>query len=194
MPRSLNYLFLFPVLLYVAVGNNNEPIKRPPQIPKEAKLSALKEDLQRFLLTSGKDFADIELKIEDSLVPAHKAILCARSSYFEGMFRSFKLNNDPVPISIGELIPSKQSFYSLMRYIYYGDVCMPPEDSLYLFTAHAFYIFTNNRLQVHTYYIGSTYFRDTFFCTSLKYFFLLRPLRTSQLLKNILSPQQGLNP
>merc|ERR1719384_1227123 len=25
---------------------------------------------------------------------------------------------------------------------------MPPEDSLYLFTAHAFYIFTNNRLQV----------------------------------------------
>ena len=118
-------------------------------MPKEPKLSALKEDLQRFLLTTGKDFADIELKIEDSLVPAHKAILCARSSYFEGMFRSFKkMNNDPVPISIGEMIPSKQSFHSLMRFIYYGDVGMPPEDSLYLFTAHAFYIFTNNRLQV----------------------------------------------
>ena len=121
-------------------------------MPKEPKLSALKEDLQRFLLTTGKDFADIELKIEDSLVPAHKAILCARSSYFEGMFRSFK-PNDPIPISIGELIPSKQSFYSLMRYIYYGDACMPPEDSLYLFTAHAFYIFTNNRLQVNRYTI-----------------------------------------
>ena len=76
--------------------------------------------------------------------------MCARSSYFEGMFRSFKQNNDPVSIIIGELIPSKQSFHSLMRYIYYGDVNMPPEDSLYLFDAHAFYIFTNNRLQVES--------------------------------------------
>ena len=37
---------------------------------------------------------------------------------------------------------------SLLRYIYHGEVRMPPEDSLYLFTAPSFYIFTNNRLQV----------------------------------------------
>lgn len=45
------------------------------------------------------------------------------------------------------MIPSLESFYSLLRYIYYADVSMPPEDSLYLFTAPVFYGFTNNRLQ-----------------------------------------------
>lgn len=45
------------------------------------------------------------------------------------------------------MIPSKASFDSLLRYIYYGDVNMPPEDSLYLFSAPYFYGFTNNRLQ-----------------------------------------------
>lgn len=45
------------------------------------------------------------------------------------------------------MIPSKESFDSLLRYIYYGDVNMPPEDSLYLFSAPFFYGFTNNRLQ-----------------------------------------------
>lgn len=50
-------------------------------------------------------------------------------------------------IQIGEMIPSSQSFGSLLRYIYYADVSMPPEDSLYLFTAPAFYGFSNNRLQ-----------------------------------------------
>lgn len=33
------------------------------------------------------------------------------------------------------MIPSKESFHSLLRYIYYGDINMPPEDSLYLFSA-----------------------------------------------------------
>jgi hypothetical protein len=46
------------------------------------------------------------------------------------------------------MVPSRQAFDSLMRYIYYGDVTMPPEDSLYLFPAPYFYGFTNNRLQV----------------------------------------------
>jgi len=46
------------------------------------------------------------------------------------------------------MIPSRQAFDSLLRYIYYGDVTMPPEDSLYLFSAPYFYGFTNNRLQV----------------------------------------------
>ena len=45
------------------------------------------------------------------------------------------------------MTPSRESFDSLLRYIYYGDVNMPPEDSLYLFSAPFFYGFTNNRLQ-----------------------------------------------
>jgi len=52
-----------------------------------------------------------------------------------------------VNIQIGDIIPSKQAFESLLRYIYYGEVSMPPEDSMYLFSAPYYYGFTNNRLQ-----------------------------------------------
>lgn len=51
--------------------------------------------------------------------------------YFEAMFRSFMPVDGQVNISIGEMVPSKQAFESMVRYIYYGDVDMPPEDSLY---------------------------------------------------------------
>jgi hypothetical protein len=56
-----------------------------------------------------------------------------------------------VPICIGDVVPSRQSFQSLLRYIYYGEVTMPPEDSLYLFSAPFFYIFTNNRVRTWFY-------------------------------------------
>lgn len=36
-----------------------------------------------------------------------------------------------VNISIGEMVPSRQAFESMLRYIYYGEVNMPPEDSLH---------------------------------------------------------------
>ena len=52
-------------------------------------------------------------------------------------------------IAIGEMVPSAQAFDSLLRYIYYGEVSMPPEDSLYLFSAPYYYGFTNNRLQAY---------------------------------------------
>jgi len=47
------------------------------------------------------------------------------------MFRSFMPEDGQVNISIGEMVPSTQAFESMLRYIYYGDVNMPPEDSLY---------------------------------------------------------------
>lgn len=105
------------------------------------------DDLNHFL-RNGAEFADISLVLEGSPIPSHKAILAARSSYFEGMVRSFCPPDNKVIVSIGEMVPSRQSFDSLLRYIYYGDVVMPPEDSLYLFSAPHFYIFSNNRLQV----------------------------------------------
>ncbi|XP_076453190.1 leucine-zipper-like transcriptional regulator 1 isoform X2 [Babylonia areolata] len=107
----------------------------------------LEKDLENFLKMSGREFCDITLMLDGSHIPAHTAILAARSSYFEAMFRSFRPENNQVNITIGEMVPSRQAFDSLLRYIYYGDVTMPPEDSLYLFPAPYFYGFTNNRLQ-----------------------------------------------
>ncbi|XP_043667099.1 leucine-zipper-like transcriptional regulator 1 isoform X1 [Vespula pensylvanica] len=109
--------------------------------------TTLEQDMEAFLISIGKEFCDIILMLDGVPIPAHKAVLAARCSYFEGMFRSFMPENNIVNIQIGEMIPSAESFASLMRYIYYADVSMPPEDSLYLFTAPVFYGFTNNRLQ-----------------------------------------------
>lgn len=69
------------------------------------------------------------------------------SSYFEAMFRSFMPEDGQVNISIGEMVPSKQAFESMLRYIYYGDVNMPPEDSLYPSQIHtALYLFTRSKV------------------------------------------------
>ncbi|KAL0099828.1 hypothetical protein PUN28_019914 [Cardiocondyla obscurior] len=109
--------------------------------------TSLEQDMEAFLKSIGREFCDITLRLNGRLIPAHKAILAARCSYFEAMFRSFMPENNMVNIQIGEMIPSSESFHSLLRYIYFADVSMPPEDSLYLFTAPVFYGFTNNRLQ-----------------------------------------------
>ncbi|PVD31376.1 hypothetical protein C0Q70_06788 [Pomacea canaliculata] len=109
--------------------------------------ATLERDLENFLRSSGAEFCDITLVLDECQIPAHAAILAARSSYFEAMFRSFRPENNMVNITIGEMIPSPQAFDSLLRYIYYGEVTMPPEDSLYLFPAPYFYGFSNNRLQ-----------------------------------------------
>ncbi|CAG7833679.1 unnamed protein product [Allacma fusca] len=123
-------------------------VPRSQVIPEPAfdvQMTTLEQDMDQFLRSTGKDFCDITLVLDGAPIQAHKAILAARCSYFEGMFRSF-MPDDSV-IQIGEMIPSRQSFDSLMRYIYCGEVSMPPEDSLYLFSAPYYYGFTNNRLQ-----------------------------------------------
>ncbi|XP_071555210.1 leucine-zipper-like transcriptional regulator 1 isoform X2 [Temnothorax nylanderi] len=109
--------------------------------------TSLEQDMEAFLKSVGREFCDITLRLNGVPIPAHKAILAARCTYFEAMFRSFMPENNTVNIQIGEMIPSSESFQSLLRYIYFADVSMPPEDSLYLFTAPVFYGFANNRLQ-----------------------------------------------
>ncbi|XP_076294734.1 leucine zipper like transcription regulator 1 isoform X3 [Lasioglossum baleicum] len=109
--------------------------------------TTLEQDMEAFLKSFGSEFCDVKLMLNGTSIPAHKAILAARCSYFEGLFRSFMPVNKMVNMEIGKMIPSSESFNSLMRYIYYADVSMPPEDSVYLFTAQIFYGFTNNRLQ-----------------------------------------------
>ena len=39
-----------------------------------------------------------------------------------------------------------EAFNSLLRYIYYGETKLPPQDSLYLFQAACFYGLSNSRL------------------------------------------------
>eukprot|EP00057_Strongylocentrotus_purpuratus_P026721 XP_011681195.1 PREDICTED: leucine-zipper-like transcriptional regulator 1 [Strongylocentrotus purpuratus] len=111
-------------------------------------MTTLQHDMEDFLKSkTGKDYSCITLMLDGTPFPAHKPILAARSSYFEAMFRSFMPENDSVNVTIGETIPSRQAFDSLLRYIYYGSVAMPAEDSLYLFCAPDFFGFTNNRIQ-----------------------------------------------
>ena len=45
--------------------------------------------MELFLRSVGKEFCDVTLVLEDTSIPSHKAILAARCSYFEAMFRSF---------------------------------------------------------------------------------------------------------
>uniref|UniRef100_A0A8C4H583 Leucine zipper like post translational regulator 1 n=1 Tax=Dicentrarchus labrax TaxID=13489 RepID=A0A8C4H583_DICLA len=111
--------------------------------------TSLVQDMKAYLEGGGLEFCNIILLLDGHPRPAHQAILAARSSYFEAMFRSFMPEDGQVNISIGEMVPSKQAFESMLRYIYYGDVNMPPEDSLYLFAAPYYYGFSNNRLQAY---------------------------------------------
>ncbi|XP_060077840.1 leucine-zipper-like transcriptional regulator 1 [Ylistrum balloti] len=118
----------------------------PDSQPEHVYDQSLEKDLEMFLKGSGEEFCDITLQLDGTPIRAHRAILAARCSYFESLFR-WKPNDDTITIAIGEMVPSRQAFNSLLRYIYYGDVIMPPEDSLYLFPAPYFYGFSNNRLQ-----------------------------------------------
>lgn len=51
--------------------------------------TTLEQDMEVFLNSIGKDFCDITLMVDGHPIPAHKAVLAARCSYFEAMFRSF---------------------------------------------------------------------------------------------------------
>lgn len=111
--------------------------------------TTLESDMAVFLKSTGKEFTDITLVLNNDVIQAHKVILAARCSYFQAMFRSFNPTDNCVNIQIGEVKPSLESFNSLLRYIYYGETKMPTEDSLYLFQAPCFYGFSNNRLQAY---------------------------------------------
>uniref|UniRef100_A0A8C2D2C5 Leucine-zipper-like transcription regulator 1 n=1 Tax=Cyprinus carpio TaxID=7962 RepID=A0A8C2D2C5_CYPCA len=124
----------------------------PPRVYSDQPVdigTSLVQDMKACLEGAGHEFCDIILLLDGHPRPAHKAILAARSSYFEAMFRSFMPEDGQVNISIGEMVPSTQAFESMLLYIYYGHVNMPPEDSLYLFAAPYYYGFSNNSLQAY---------------------------------------------
>ena len=112
--------------------------------------SSLQDDLEAFLLSDiGRPFTDIVLQVDQQAVLAHVPILAARCSYFEALFRSFMPENRRVEVTFGKTLPTLQAFNSLLKYIYYGDVQMPPEDCLYVFSAPNFFGFTNLQLHCH---------------------------------------------
>lgn len=112
--------------------------------------SSLQEDLREFLLSdAGRPFTDIALQIGGEVVYAHRPVLAARCGYFEALFRSFMPENHTVEVTFGKNVPSMQAFLSLLKYVYHGEVKMPPEDSLYIFSAPNFFGFSNARL--HSY-------------------------------------------
>lgn len=55
--------------------------------------------METFLKGTGQEFCDITLLLDGEPVPAHKAVLAARCSYFEGLFRSFMPESNTVNVS-----------------------------------------------------------------------------------------------
>ena len=113
--------------------------------------SSLQDDLEAFLLSDiGRPFTDVVLQVDQHSVPAHIPILAARCSYFEAFFRSFMPESRRVDITFGKTPPTLQAFNSLLKFVYYGDVHMPPEDCLYIFSAPNFFGFRNLQLHCHS--------------------------------------------
>lgn len=62
--------------------------------------TGLEQDMQAFLKGAiGVEFADITLMLDGTPISAHKAVLAARCSYFEAMFRSFMPEDSKVNVS-----------------------------------------------------------------------------------------------
>lgn len=61
--------------------------------------TTLENDMSIFLKAGGRDFCDINLILDNNVIPAHKSILAARCTYFQGMFRSFMPPDNTVNVS-----------------------------------------------------------------------------------------------
>lgn len=58
--------------------------------------------MEQFLKSVGQDFCDITLMLDGTPLRGHKAVLAARCSYFEAMFRSFMPENSMVQVSLSD--------------------------------------------------------------------------------------------
>ena len=53
-----------------------------------------------YLKGQGSEFCDLTLLLDGAIIPVHKAVLAARCSYFEAMFRSFMPEDHTVNVSL----------------------------------------------------------------------------------------------
>lgn len=75
---------------------------RVTDLSRTSKLTGttLENDMENFLRSTGKEFCDINLVLDDQIIPAHKSILAARCSYFQALFRSFMPPDNTVNVSL----------------------------------------------------------------------------------------------
>lgn len=67
-------------------------------------------DMKNFLRSHGHEFCDLTLVLKDEKIPAHMAVLAARSKYFEAMFRNFMPSDGCVNVRNG-LLPLEYLYY-----------------------------------------------------------------------------------
>ena len=63
--------------------------------------------MEVFLNNVNREFTDITLMLDGTPIPAHKAVLAARCSYFEAMFRSFMPEDNKVKVSLLNPCPAE---------------------------------------------------------------------------------------
>ena len=72
-----------------------------------AHCGTLVTDLRQLLESKhGSDLYDITLVAGDFSLPAHRAVLAARSNYFEAIFRNSSSELTEVNASIGDIVPT----------------------------------------------------------------------------------------
>lgn len=104
--------------------------------------TTLEQDMEAFLNSVGKEFSDITLMVDGHPIPSHKAVLAARCSYFEAMFRSFMPEDNVVNVSSQILL--KRS-------------CFLPWKLLKLVMTSFLYIHSNSLVDDVAVYIHSCY-------------------------------------
>ena len=76
--------------------------------------NSLEKDLEEFLKSTGQDCCDITLVLDETSIPAHKAILAARCTYFESMFRSFMPESNSVKVHFVFVAFRSWHFYGIV--------------------------------------------------------------------------------
>jgi len=79
--------------------------------------TGLQKDYESLLFNESL-FSDVSFSVDGDKIPVHKNILCARSSYFRGMFTSGLKESAEHLITIKDV--DKAMFKELLRYIYCG--------------------------------------------------------------------------
>nr|KAG5696875.1 hypothetical protein BaRGS_035285 [Batillaria attramentaria] len=87
-----------PLMVEIIRRKQMPPVRMADPQPDLVSNVTLEKDLESFLKVAGREFCDMTLVLDECQIPAHAAILAARSSYFEAMMRSFRPENNMVNI------------------------------------------------------------------------------------------------